>query len=98
MAQSRLRAHNCRESEPADPKYMCEAPRFPPGDVSRGIPQLSKRHKELHIPADLCRLKALWADSLPGTAVPKLTSDVGFSISQVGAPDISCMQVKERGR
>ena len=64
-------------------RYVCSPPKFPAFELARGIPQLSKRYKNLYIPADFCRMNACWVHSLPDHRPLDLTDDIGFKINKV---------------
>ena len=64
-------------------RYRVEPPKFPPLDHERGVAALSKRYRNLYIPADFCHVNAIWVDSLPEWDPLPLTHHVSMNIAKV---------------
>ena len=60
-----------------------EPPKFPPWEHERGVAALSKRYRNLYIPADFCHVSATWIDSLPEWDPLPLTHHVSMKIGKV---------------
>ena len=63
-------------------RYRVEPPKFPPTERERGVAALSKRYRNLYIPADFCHVSADWVNSLPEWDPLPLTHHVGMKIAQ----------------
>lgn len=59
-----------------------EPPKFPPADLMRGVATLSKRYRNLYIPADFCHVSASWVETLPDWDALPLTHHVSMKIAK----------------
>ena len=76
----------CRSRSPgsdARGRYRVEPPKFPPADPTRGVATLSKRYRNLYIPADFCHVSASWVETLPDWDALPLTHHVSMKIAKV---------------
>ena len=76
----------CRSRSPGAEfrgRYRVEPPKFPPWEHERGVAALSKRYRNLYIPADFCHVSATWVDSLPEWDPLPLTHHVSMKIAKV---------------
>lgn len=64
-------------------RYRVEPPKFPPSDAERGVAALSKRYRNLYIPADFCHVSASWLDNLPEWDPLPLTHHVSMKVDKV---------------
>ena len=75
----------CRSRSPGSDvrgRYRVEPPKFPPADPTRGVATLSKRYRNLYIPADFCHVSASWVETLPDWDALPLTHHVSMKITK----------------